>query len=315
MCLERYLYLKMKVIDLHTDTLTRKAPEEFNINSNEFMISFEKMKEGNYSAIALAVFLDLGLHKGEMFSLTDRYFDAVDKLLSERKNDFTLFGSSDDSKIQIIRTIEEGEAFEGDIEKLVHFYKRGLRMTTLTWNYPNSLAFPNDVKNNVPDLINGITEKGKEFLMFMNDNNILLDVSHLGDKCFYDAIKYYHLPIVASHSNARSVRNVARNLSDDMIKIIANSGGVIGINLCDYFIRGEKEDYLLNVVRHIEHIRKVGGLNVLALGSDFDGISEPPVLTDCSKWNILFDKLKEFGWKESEIEQLAYKNAYRVLKN
>ena len=108
MCLERYLYLKMKVIDLHTDTLTRKAPDEFNINSNEFMISFKKMKEGNYSAVALAVFLDLGLHKGEMFSLTDRYFDAVDKLLSERKNDFTLFGSSDDSKIQIIRTIEEG---------------------------------------------------------------------------------------------------------------------------------------------------------------------------------------------------------------
>ena len=159
----------------------------------------------------------------------------------------------------------------------------------------------------------GLTETGKKVCLELNRLGMLLDVSHLGDKSFYDAIEFYKGPIIASHSNARAINPSVRNLTDDMIRIISKSGGVIGLNLCENFVT-KTGDYLNDLVLHLNHIKAVGGIDVVSLGSDFDGIQTPPLITDCTKWNILFDRLSKEGWTDEEIEKLSCKNFERVLK-
>lgn len=97
-----------------------------------------------------------------------------------------------------------------------------------------------------------------------------------------------------------------------MIVTIAQSGGVIGLNLCDFFVRSSG-NYIEDLIKHLEHIRKIGGISCVALGSDFDGIGTPPILTDCTKWPILFEELRKHGWSETDLEALSHKNFERVL--
>jgi len=305
----------MKIIDLHTDTLTREEPEKADLFSSSKMLSYDKMILGNYDTVALAVYLNYEKHKGHMFELAKKYFDALDRIIELHPEKFCYYGNKSNAKIKVLRTIEEGEEIEGKIENLEYFYNRGLKMMTLTWNYPNSLAYPNNTKDNKPELNQGLTNTGKKVIEYLNDKHILLDVSHLGDKAFYECSKLYHGPIVASHSNARSLTKVVRNLEDDMIRIIRDSGGIIGINLCEYFVKTESKSYLDSLVDHIEYIKRIGGIDVLSIGSDFDGISVPPDLIDCSKWNILQEKLLFRGWSEEDIDKLFYKNAERVLNS
>lgn len=310
-----------KIIDLHTDTITSDYPREVNLFQDEnYMISYQKMKRGGYSAVVLAIFIHLEEEK-KPFNRAKFYFDRIDKLLNEHPQELKLYDGKDDGRIAIIRSIEEGEAIEGSLEKLNYFIDRGLKMMTLTWNFANSLAYPNKVivsedqksPTFIPEEEHGLTARGIDVLKVLDERHVLLDVSHLGDKAFYEVFDHYHGPVVASHSNARSIRNVTRNLKDDMIRMIAKSGGVIGLNLCDYFVREKDENYLEILARHAEHIREVGGIDILAIGSDFDGISTPPDLVDASCFYKFFDLLKSRSWTDSEIDKLSYLNAQRVL--
>lgn len=312
-----------KIIDLHTDTITRDYPKNIDIFKDEgYMISYEKMKRGGYLAVALAIFIHLEKRADEPFKLAKLYFDRLDKLVQDHPSELKFYDGKDDGRLSIIRTIEEGEAIEGSLEKLNYLIDRGLQMMTLTWNFANSLAYPNrvilcDDKKSVklvPEEENGLTPKGIEVLKVLEERHVLLDVSHLGDRGFYQVFDHYHGPVVASHSNARSVRDVARNLKDDMIIKIAKSGGVIGLNLCEYFVMEEGEDYLNRLADHAEHIRDIGGIDVLAIGSDFDGISTPPEILDASCFGKFFAVLEKRGWSQEEIDKLSYLNAKRVLE-
>lgn len=305
----------MKIIDLHTDTLTRLPADEIDyFNNNEFMVNYDQMRRGDYLAVAAAVFLNMENQK-DLFKTTLGYFDALDRIVKNHPTEVKYYDGKDDGRIQFIRTIEEGEIIENSLENLECLASRGLKMMTLTWNHRNSLAYPNRNKGgkNIVESEYGLTASGLKVLEYLEDHHILFDVSHLGDKAFYESLEVYHGPIVASHSNARAITPVVRNLKDDMIKIIADSGGVIGLNLCEYFVMSSELDYLPSLVAHLEHIREIGGDDVLALGSDYDGIGLPPALQTCDQWNSLFSILRDRGWQEDLIEKLAYRNAARVL--
>ena len=212
-------------------------------------------------------------------------------------------------------TIEEGEAIEGSIEKLEHFYNRGVRMMTLTWNFANQLAYPNYVYEGKIDTERGLTDKGIEVIKKMWELGMIVDVAHLNDAGIYDVFKYATKPIVASHSNARAVHNVPRNLSDDMIVKLRENGGVMGINYCPDFISEDTEqNQIPDIIRHIKHIVKVGGIDTVALGSDFDGITTPNGMSDCTKTNDLYEALVAEGFSEEDIDKIFYKNFLRVLK-
>lgn len=181
-------------------------------------------------------------------------------------------------------------------------------MMTFTWNYENSLATKE-----------GLTSKGISFLSKMEALGILPDVSHLSKAGFYDVYRYSTKPFVASHSNAVSLCNHKRNLSDDMIRKIAEKGGVIGVNFYGVFLENEPENgiYYSKVNRiadHIMHMIHVGGISCVGLGTDFDGFNGSVEITDCSQMFLLIQELKSRNLTESEIEAVCYRNIINVYK-
>ena len=309
----------MKIIDLHTDTLTKVDLKESLIENATTHVDLMRAHKAGYSLWVAACFLQMP--GGNLGKKATEYFLRLDKDIaanSQISAPYTTFKNylenRDIGKVTVFKSLEEGEIIEGKVENLQKFYALGVRMMTLTWNYPNSLAWPNYPRPdfNRPEMSFGLTDLGKTVVSKMNDMKILLDVSHLGDKSFFDAVKIYKGPIIASHSNARSINPSVRNLTDEMIVTIAQSGGVIGLNLCDFFVRSSG-NYIEDLIKHLEHIRKIGGISCVALGSDFDGIGTPPILTDCTKWPILFEELRKHGWSETDLEALSHKNFERVL--
>ena len=308
-------------IDMHCDTLTRVCRFGRNLRDYDGHINLQKMKEGNYLMQCFAMFIYLE-GTPNPFEKCNEYIDFFDKSMKENGDVIRqvttveeILENREKGIMSALLTIEEGEAIEGSIEKLEHFYNRGVRMMTLTWNFANQLAYPTYVYEGKIDTERGLTDKGIEVIKKMWELGMIVDVAHLNDAGIYDVFKYATKPIVASHSNARAVHNVPRNLSDDMIVKLRENGGVMGINYCPDFISEDTEqNQIPDIIRHIKHIVKVGGIDTVALGSDFDGITTPNGMSDCTKTNDLYEALVAEGFSEEDIDKIFYKNFLRVLK-
>ena len=171
-----------------------------------------------------------------------------------------------------------------------------------------------------PNTSGGLTEKGREFVAEMERLGMIPDVSHLSDAGFYDVLEVTRKPFVASHSNARSVCRCTRNLSDEMIRRLAERGGCMGLNFCADFLRevpvGEENPGTIgDIVRHARHIVSVGGMEVLGLGSDFDGIDTHAELPGVQAMDRLWDALHKAGFRESDIDKIFYENVLRVYRD
>lgn len=188
-------------------------------------------------------------------------------------------------------------------------------MITLTWNYPNEIGYPHKDTNPV----HGLTKRGQELVQEMENLGILVDVSHLSDAGFYDVATCTSKPFVASHSNARAVCNTSRNLTDDMIRILGERGGVTGLNFYPDFLTlpmpgQENPGTIAAVTAHAKHIVNVGGIEVLGLGSDFDGIDSHKELPGVQAVWLLADAFAKEGFKASEIDKIMYGNVLRVYR-
>ena len=312
---------QFSVIDMHCDTMTRICRFDKDIKDYDGHINLQKMKEGNYLMQCFAMFIFLN-GTPNPFEKCNEYIDFFEKEMNENKDVIRqvttveeILENREKGLMSALLTIEEGEVIEGSIEKLEHFYNRGVRMMTLTWNFANQLAYPNYVFEKKVDTERGLTEKGIEVIKKMWELGMIVDVAHLNDAGIYDVFKYATKPIVASHSNARAVHNVPRNLSDDMIVKLRENGGIMGINYCpDFISENVEQNQIPDIVRHIKHIVKVGGIDTVALGSDFDGIPTPNGMSDCTKTNDLYEALVAEGFSEEDIDKIFYKNFLRVLK-
>ena len=257
--------------------------------------------------------------------MIDKYYLELDKnknyiLPAYSYND--IIKNNDNNKMSALLTIEEGGVTLSSLKNLRNLYRLGVRMITLTWNFENGIGHPNFILREgkpdfkTPNTEQGLTEFGFEMVKEMNKLGIIIDVSHLSDKGFYDVINTSTSPIVASHSNARSVCNHVRNLTDDMILALKKNGGVMGINYCADFISEEnKHSSIEDIIKHINHIVKVGGIDIVGLGSDFDGIDPDIELKDASFLNLLEDALVKEGYSNEDIEKIMYKNVLRVFEN
>lgn len=195
-------------------------------------------------------------------------------------------------------------------------------MMTLTWNFQNQLAWPNciDLKTGtcIPETEHGLTKKGFEFVELMEELGMVVDVSHLGDAGFWDVVKASKRPFAASHSNARGMASHVRNLTDDMIRTLADRGGVMGINFCASFLSdGENgaestKSRISDMIRHIRYIKNLGGIECIGLGSDYDGIVSELELTSPADFPKLSDALLKEGFTETEVEKIFYKNVLRL---
>lgn len=307
----------MKFIDLHCDTAGRIFYENKQLNKNDCSIDIEKLKKGDCLAQFFAFFIDCDNYSpNEEFQRMYSYFSKEldnnkDKIkLVTNLND--MLSNYDEEKISAFLTIEDGGVLEGNMDNLIDAYNKGIRLITLTWNYENEIGYPH-CKKEFRD--KGLKSFGIDLVSEMNKKGIIIDTSHLSDKGFYDVAKYSKKPFLASHSNSREITNHSRNLTDDMIKVLANKGGIMGLNYCNAFMGNSTITTLDEILYHVNHIVNVGGHDVIALGSDFDGIENEVEFKNPSHIEMLYDKLEKSGYKQEFIEKLFYKNAIRFLND
>lgn len=327
----------MKIVDMHCDTIycllnDENKHKEVSLLNNDLSIDINKMIKGDYLLQNFAAFVCLGEDKNPELranQLIDMFYRQMD-LYSDYISPITKYTDIEENrknnKISAMLTLEEGGVVFNDLAMLRNYYRLGVRMITLTWNYENGIGYPNvdgTKKNTFADIkkVNtkdGLTPFGISYVKEMERLGIIIDVSHLSDAGFYDVLKYTTKPFVASHSNARSVCDVARNMSDDMILALAERKGVMGINFAGDFLKqsdtGNEKSMIEDMVKHIRYIYELAGIDVIGLGSDFDGISPNLELKDASMMPMLVDALYKDGFTTEEIEKICYKNVLRVYK-
>lgn len=303
-----------------------------SLKRNKLHLDIEKMKAGDYLVQNFAMYTNLKNRDKPLewcLKLIDTFYEEIEQnkdSIRVVKTYEDILENKAEGKMSALLTIEEGGVTKGELAHLRNFYRLGVRMMTLTWNYINELGYPNAITPNgveayrtCPNTVNGLTKKGIEFLYEMERLGMIIDVSHLSDAGFYDVIKHTSKPFVASHSNARSVCNHYRNMTDDMIRALANRGGVMGINFEPEFLQEVKDGEVAHgslslIVKQIKHIIHIGGYECVGLGSDFDGINTNEELKDGADMPLLEQALRDEGFSNEVIEAIFYKNVMRVYK-
>lgn len=320
----------MKFIDLHCDTIGEKVSASegaVKLRRNNCHIDLEKMIQAGSLAQMFAIFIpthDVAEHSNVTLSPMDYFEHAYKFYLKELKDNNDIIEPAHNyediiknhgkNKVSGILTIEDGVLIDGNLDIILQLYKKGVRLITLTWNYENSLGYPNSRDAEI--MSKGLKPFGIEAVQYMNELGIIVDVSHLSDGGFYDVVKYSRLPFAASHSCARSLTNHPRNLTDEMLKLIGDTGSVCGINFASQFLSNESPKYtkIDDIVRHALHIKDVAGIEAIALGSDFDGISSKLEFNDYSGMVEIAEALSKH-FSESEVDKICYKNALRLIKD
>lgn len=327
----------MKVFDLHCDTLSELRRAEMRGDGQTFArnnghIDLEKLEKGDYMLQCFAAFVNLAdptpgadplvtaLEEIDVFKrMMERYSDRIAPVYRPediRKN-------AEAGKISGMLTIEEAGCCKGSLGVLRRLQELGVRMMTLTWNYPNELAAPNANPGGplVANTETGLTERGFAFLEEMEKLHITADVSHLSDKGFWDIVNHSTRPFAASHSNCRALSPHNRNLTDEMIRALAEKGGIAGLNYCASFVDADSAHPKLcrstveRLAKHAAHFKQVGGIEVISLGSDFDGIGGQHELETAADMPLLAEALRREGFTEDEVEAIYWRNAYRFFKN
>lgn len=318
----------MKLIDMHCDTAMKllRQPEmdlcnpslEVNLpaliqahSMVEFFACFTDFQ--SYAAPPIQAY-DYGYQNvldmiQRMNLETERYSDQIalaSNLTQIRKNDYV-------NKISAFLTVEEGGILNGKMERLYHLYQQGIRLITLTWNYENSLGFPNS--SHPETMSRGLKPFGFEVIEEMNRLGIIIDVSHLSDGGFWDVLEHSKKPVVASHSCVRELCNHSRNLSQEMIRAIGNQGGVIGVNFYGGFLHPDGVSTAQRIAQHIRMIADISGIETAAIGSDLDGgISANPLeIHTISRIDLLYDQLQKAHFSADQIDKIFFENALRVI--
>ena len=305
------------MIDLHCDTIMQLLdhPDSGDLYRNTWKIDIEKLQKAHSKVQDFALFINLGDTNDpygryeEMRNLCTTqihlYGEHIQHVLSYQDVE-SVYKSG---KIGALMSIEEGGVLGGDLDKLKQAYQDGVRLITLTWNYPNGLGEPHCGEQHKK-----LTPKGIEFVEAMQDLGIIVDCSHLNDAGTEQLGDILDVPFVASHSNAREVTAHTRNLPDNLIKLIANKGGVIGLNFAQSFLGTSPVSRIEDIVKHGLYLINKGGEDVVALGTDFDGIKPDTEIKDASEMYRLYDAFREAGLSVDQCEKLFWKNADRLLK-
>lgn len=305
--MERFL------IDAHCDTITRLMNEKKNLFENDCHIDINKLNSFDYCVQFFAIWLESKYYNNPLAQVLKyiKFYDEqilkYNKYISKATNFDDIIKNKNKSKISAILSIEGGEALEQNLSILDDLYNLGVRALSLTWNNDNKLA--GGALGN-----SGITKFGYDVIYQMNLLGMIVDVSHLSEKSFWEFDKINKLPYMASHSNVKKLCNHKRNLSDDQIKAIANKDGVIGINLYNDFL-SDTNSTIDDVLKHIDYIIKIVGADYVGFGCDFDGMDKlPKNINNVSDLNIIIDRLiTTYG--EEITEKILNKNFMRLIKS
>ena len=354
--------MKPFIADTHSDTLMWMIDQGWGLDDDRLQVSINKMRNGGHDLQVFACFINPAVGKQRYISRTLQMIDLLKTEVMKHHKKIALC----DSLAQIKKArqvgkkiallgIEGGHAIQNDLSILRCYRDLGVIYMTLTWSNTNDWADSSNDK----ERWGGLTEFGRDVVREMNRIGMIVDISHVSDKAFWHALDTSRRPMIASHSSVRSICKHQRNMTDDMIRSLAEKGGVVFINFYPSFInqkfteayeqltnRLEKrlsrirerykerpemssyeEDKILlakknilpavtmnDVIRHIEHVVKIAGVESVGLGSDFDGTPfMPEDMQDCTSLPKLCDELRKRKFKSSEIDKIASGNFLRIF--
>mgnify|MGYP001133449357 FL=1 len=297
----------------HIDTLLNYDQDksyDFFTNNDNFHVDLVKMKKAGIKLAVFAVYVE---SKYKPFWALERTLELIDRFhnLIESSQELQLIKDLEDiesllenDKIGALLAIEGGEGIFSE-SALRILYRLDVRMIALTWNQRNQLADGiGELETN-----GGLTTLGKKILSAMEELGIILDVSHLAPAGFWDIVKIAKKPFLASHSNVLNVCNNKRNLDDEQLKAIAENKGLIGLNFAPAFLVKDKKADISDVIKHIDYIRDLVGIENIVLGTDYDGIDNTPKgLEDLGKLDNLKEELLRRNYSLQEIEQIFILN-------
>ena len=237
------------VIDTHADTPQRFIDENFDLGTvtpvNEGNLDLQKAREGNLGAEFFSIWVDPQTSAGHFTQRALDLIDAVYQQASRHPDQMTMAFSAEDivrartgphKRLAALMGLEGGHPLEGDVRVLRDFYRLGVRYMTLTWSNTNELGDSSgDINDPKVQHHNGLTPFGKQVVLEMNRLGMMVDISHVADKTFWDAIATTKAPVIASHSSARALVNAPRDMTDDMLRAVAKNGGVVDVNFYSAF--------------------------------------------------------------------------------
>ena len=320
----------MNYIDMHCDTLMKawgkKWPDIYD--RPEMMVDIKRLLQGNCKAQFFAIFLPSPKMKEHMGLAQMDDDDYIDQLAAIFRTTLNQHGdcvaqagnlaqvreNANAGKLSAILTMEDGRSVDGKMEKLDHYYNMGVRVIGLTWNQENCFGAPNS--RDAAIMSKGLTPFGKDAIVRMNELGMGVDVSHLSDGGFWDVANLTKKPFFATHSNCRSLNPHPRSMTDEMIRALADKGGVMGVNFCPAFLVQNVENNQATcdmLTAQLRHMIKVGGEDCAAIGTDFDGMNGELDISSADQMPKLFVALERTGFTPREIEKIAFRNVERVI--
>lgn len=307
----------MRVFDTHSDTISKILDTNESLLKNTADIDINRMMAYESYAQFFAAFIDIKYHP----IAYQRCKDIIQKFNEEiEKNKDTisfcrtyadLQKSSMDNKVGAFLSIEGGECIR-TMNDLEEFYELGVRCIALTWNKSNHIA--SGVGDNSPTY--GLTEFGRDMVRYMNELGIIIDVSHLHESAFWDIARISSKPIIATHSNAKTICNHRRNLSDDQLCAIFEMGGVVGMNFYPLFLNDTRYATLEDIVSHAQHMMELGGEKQIGFGADLDGVDSLPIgFQSCMDYECIRNEFLKHNFGENVISDIEYNNFNRFLRN
>ncbi len=278
----------MGFIDFHCDTASLIYEKGQKLYRNKGHIDIARLQEANYFAQWFAFFIHLKQRDDDYFDEFVKMYDYFVNQVNKNSDDIEIVSTyeqykaaKEQGKLSAFLSIEEGEVVRGGLSYVDQLEQMGITLMTLTWNYKNSLGFPHSQPRK------SLTPYGKEVVSYLNEKKILVDVAHLSDKGIDDVMSLTKKPVIASHSNARTYMTHSRNLCDKHIKDIAASGGVIGLNFYNEFLNYGELSKIDDLVGMAKYLQRVGGSDVVVLGTDFDGMHCDLEIGDCAELPVL----------------------------
>ena len=310
---------RVLTLDTHCDTpMFFPQNVDFGTRDPKLLVDLHKMTEGHQDATIMVAYLPQAMPLDEHpKQYTDDIFDKIEAIVAKHSQYVGIARTPDDlwmnkhqGKKSIMLGIENGHAIEGSLDNLRHFAQRGIVYMTLCHNGDNDIcdSARGEHRNN------GVSAFGREVIKEMNRLGIMVDLSHAGEKSFYDALELSRTPIVCSHSSCRALCDHPRNLTDDQMRALAQKGGVMQVTLYHGFLVKDGDATLDDAMRHLDHAINVMGIDHVGLGTDFDGDGGIRGLASSAELLNYTRELLKKKYSEADIQKLWGGNFLRVMK-
>ena len=310
---------RVLTLDTHCDTpMFFPQHVDFGTRDPKLLVDLHKMTEGHQDATIMVAYLPQTMPLAEHpKQYTDEIFDKIEAIVAKHSQHVAIARTPDDlwhhkhqGKKSIMLGIENGHALEGSLDNLHHFAQRGIVYMTLCHNGDNDICDSARGEHTH----NGVSAFGREVISEMNRLGIMVDLSHAGEKSFYDALELSKTPIVCSHSSCRALCDHPRNLTDDQMRALAQHGGVMQVTLYHGFLVKDGDATLDDAMRHLEHAIEVMGIDHVGLGTDFDGDGGIRGLASSAELLNYTRELLKRKFSEADIQKLWGGNFLRVMR-